>query len=214
MLVGLGADEIRQRVFSRQDELPAGTERLPVRTLHVNKSPIVIGNLAVLGPAAERWGIEMAQVEAHALRARELAPALASRWAEVFGKPAAAEPPDVDEDLYGGFLGDEDRRRLDRLRALPFEQLAGRRTGFDDPRLEELLFRYRARNAPETLDDDERARLGRHCAERLQGGAGGALTIEAFQQRIDTLAEQVDERGQTILESLYDYADGLASDLL
>jgi exodeoxyribonuclease-1 len=97
---------------------------------------------------------------------------------------------------------------------LPGDQLAGRRSGFDDPRLEELLFRYRARNFPDTLDDDERARWQRHCAERLHGGAGGALTLEAFFERIDTLAEEADERSQAILEALYDYAEGIAPEPL
>lgn len=214
VLEGLDAEALRQRMFSRADELPEGVERLPVKTIHVNKSPVVIGNLRVLGPAAERWAIDIGKAETHAERAREIAPSLSGRWAEVFARPGAGEPVDVDEDLYGGFLGDEDRRRLERLRVLPGDQLAGRRSGFDDPRLEELLFRYRARNFPDTLDDDERARWQRHCAERLHGGAGGALTLEAFFERIDTLAEEADERSQAILEALYDYAEGIAPEPL
>jgi len=213
-LEGLDAAALRQRIFSRADELPEGVGRLPVKTIHVNKSPVVIGNLRVLGAVAERWGIDTGKAEAHAARAREIAAELSGRWAEVFARPVPAEPVDVDEDLYGGFLGDEDRRRLERLRALPGDQLAGRRSGFDDPRLEELLFRYRARNFPDTLDDDERERWQRHCAERLHGGAGGALTLEAFFERVDTLAEEADERGQAILEALYDYAEGIAPDPL
>ena len=49
-----------------------------------------------------------------------------------------------------------------------------------------------------------------HRVERLHGGAGGALTLAAFFERIDTLAESADERGQAILEALYDYAEGIA----
>jgi exodeoxyribonuclease-1 len=214
MLERLDATEIRQRMFSRADELPDGVGRLPVKTIHVNKSPIVIGNVRVLGAAAERWGIDLDRAQAHAARAREVAPAVAGLWAGVFGGKPAQEAVDVDEDLYGGFLGDEDRRRLERLRVLPGEQLAGKRTGFDDPRLEELVFRYRARNFPGTLDEAERARWRQHCAERLLSGAGGALTVEELQHRVDALAEAADERGQGLLEALHDYAEGLASDLL
>jgi exodeoxyribonuclease-1 len=116
----------------------------------------------------------------------------------------------VDEDLYGGFVGNADRGRLQRLRELPPEQLASRRTGFDDARLEELLFRYRARNFAATLSDDERERWEQHRAARLHGGAGGALTLQAFFDRIDALNESADERGQAILEALYDYAEQIA----
>jgi exodeoxyribonuclease-1 len=81
---------------------------------------------------------------------------------------------------------------------------------FDDERLEELLFRYRARNFPVSLSDDERARWREHCAARLHEGAGGATTLAAFLARIDELAETADERGQALLEALVDYAEGIA----
>jgi exodeoxyribonuclease-1 len=64
--------------------------------------------------------------------------------------------PDVEQDLYGGFVGNTDRRRLNDLRAMTGEQLARRRApAFDDPRLGELLWRYRARNFPESLSPEE-----------------------------------------------------------
>ena len=84
------------------------------------------------------------------------------------------------------------------------------RPDFDDPRLDELLFRYRARNFPDTLRDDERARWEAHRAARLHDGAGGALTLEAFFERIDALGEKADERGQDILGALVDYATDIA----
>jgi exodeoxyribonuclease-1 len=58
---------------------------------------------------------------------------------------------DVDEDLYGGFLGPQDRTRLDRLRKASPDDPAWQTASFDDPRLEELVFRYRARNFPDSL---------------------------------------------------------------
>ena len=78
----------------------------------------------------------------------------------------AANCVDVDEDLYGGFVSHTDRGRLQRLRELTPEQLAAKRTGFDDARLEEIVFRYRARNFPDTLSGDERARWEQHRAAR------------------------------------------------
>jgi exodeoxyribonuclease-1 len=138
---------------------------------------------------------------------------MATLWADVFRREAASAPADVDEDLYGGFLGNEDRRRLERLRGLPPEQLA-RRVAFDDPRLDEVLFRYRARHFPRTLDDEEQARWARHCSDRLHGGAGGVPTLAQFQERVDALAEAAagrdDERAQQLLEALVDWAQEIA----
>jgi exodeoxyribonuclease-1 len=207
-LAALTPELARQRLYTRQDELPEGLTRLPVKTIHVNKSPVVIGNLKTLGPAQQRWALDLDQAMRHAERAAALGP-LDALWKEVFVRAADAAPPDVDEDLYGGFIGNDDRRQLQRLRALAPEQLATRRPAFEDGRLDELLFRYRARNFPATLDDEERGRWQAHCRSRLIDGAGGARNVPAFVQQIDDLAEGSDDRDQTLLESLYDYAESI-----
>ncbi len=209
-LAALDAEQVRQRLFVRQDDLPEGVQRLPIKTIHLNKSPVVIGNLKTLGPAAERWGVDLAAAARHAQHAGTAAAQATVLWPQVFARPAPAQPVDVDEDLYGGFLGQEDRRTLQRLRALSPQALAERRPAFQDDRLDELLFRYRARNFADTLNDAERQRWQAHCAARLHDGAGGATTLTQYFQRIDELAEQADDRDQAILEALYDYGTEIA----
>lgn len=211
LLGTLDAAQIRERMFTRADELPEGTERLPVKTLHINKAPIVVSNLNTLNAAlAQRWGIDVALAMRHAETAAGLPAAFHAVWAQVFERPENGTPRDVDEDLYGGFVGNGDRGRLERLRTLPPEQLAGRRTGFDDARLDELVFRWRARNFPTTLDVVEQERWQQHRVARLLEGEGGGLTIPAFFDRIDELGETADERGEEILSALYDYAEQIA----
>lgn len=207
------AAQVRERLFTRTEDLPEGVERLPIKTIHLNKSPIVVSNLRTLSDAqAARWGIDVAAALRHAEIAAGLTSDVQWLWPQVFERPQPTSRPDVDEDLYGGFVNPSDRGRLDRLRALPPEQLAGRRTGFDDARLEELVFRWRARNFPQTLDDAERERWEQHRIARLIHGEGGAMTIQAFFDRIDALSETADERGQEILSALYDYAQQIAPD--
>ena len=135
---------------------------------------------------------------------------MATLWPAVFARPAPAGEVDVDEDLYGGFVGNEDRRTLQRLRELSPQALADRHPAFEDGRLDELLFRYRARNFPASLSDEEGERWRQHCAARLHEGAGGATTLTQFFQAIDDLAESADDRQQAILEALYDYAESIA----
>ena len=212
-LLTLNAEAIRLRMFSKSDELPEGVTRLPIKTIHVNKSPIVIGNLKTLSDAtAAKWSLDVAQAHRHAEVLKHKANLLAGIWPAVFERPAREGTTDVDEDLYGGFVGNDDRRALERLRALPGEELAGKRPAFADARLDELLFRFRARNFPETLSEAEQAQWHEHCAHRLHDGAGGALTLQAFFERIDLLEEEADERGQEILGALVDYATGIAPD--
>lgn len=206
----LGPDEIRLRLFTRQADLPEGVTRLPLKGVHLNKSPMVVGNVNTLTPAmARRWGLDMEQAARHAEAARAL-PDMSAIWAKVFQRPQD-EPVDVDQDLYGGFLGNEDRRRLNRLRTLRGEELAHERLGFDDPRLAELVWRYRARNFAHTLTPEEQERWEAHRTAMLVEGEGGGLTFDALFEQLDTLgAEAGDERAETILGALYDYAESIA----
>ncbi len=208
-LADLTADDMRARLFTASADLPEGVVRLPIKGVHLNKSPIVIGNIRTLRPAlAERWGIDLALAERHFERLRAL-PDLSLLWPQVYAPPAQGAT-DVDEDLYGGFLGDADRRRLARLRTLDPRELALSRGGFDDQRLPELLLRYRARNFPDTLSEAERGQWEAHCRRRLIDGEGGALTIPGLFDRVDALAETIDdERGQAVLEALYEWAERL-----
>ena len=212
MLAGLSVAELRERLFTRAEDLPEGVTRLPIKGVHLNKSPMVVGNLNTLTPAlAARWGIDLAQALRHAETARAL-PDMSAIWPAVYARPA--EPaPDVDQDLYGSLLGNEDRRRLARLRGLGAAQLAQARAGFDDARLTELLFRYRARNHPETLTAQEQARWQAHRVAALVEGEGGARTFDALFAQLDALGGDADERAQAILGAIYDYAEGIAPDM-
>jgi exodeoxyribonuclease-1 len=208
-LAGLNAAQIRLRLFSKTADLSAGMSRLPVKSIHLNKSPMVMRNINVLSDAmAQRWGVDKAAQSRHAEIARDL-PDMSAIWADVFKREAAA-PVDVDEDLYGGFVGNADRRRLNDLRQRNAQELASARPNFDDARLGELLWRYRARNFPQSLTAEERQRWDAHRAARLFDGHEGALTIDQLFEELDTLAETADERGEAILGALYDYAEAIA----
>ena len=208
-LADLNVDALRQRLFTRSQDLPEGVTRLPVKSVHLNKSPMVGTNLKVLTPAVrQRWGLDVEQQLRHAEHARSL-PDMSALWADVFARSDTAAR-DVDEDLYGGFVGNADRRRLESLRKLNGDELARARTGFDDARLGELVWRYRCRNFPETLSGADAARWQAHCAARLHEGAGGARTLAQLVDAIDALSDTASERDAGILEALYDYAESIA----
>jgi len=209
MLAQMNADEIRLRMFTRSAELPEGVVRLPVKTVHLNKSPMVMSNLRTLSPAmAQRWSIDVDQALQHAAIARDL-PDMTAIWPAVFARPPE-DTPDVDEDLYGGFTGQGDRRRLNQLRSQSPEKLAAAHNSFDDRRLDELVFRYRARNFPASLTADEQSLWDEHRSARLHEGAGGARTVEKLFEEIDQLSESADAAGQEVLGALYDYAEMIA----
>ena len=204
----LDVETLRLRLFTRTADLPEGVVRLPVKGIHLNKSPMVVGNLRTLAPAmAERWGTDLETAARHAEIARRL-PDMSAIWPQVYARPKET-PPDVDEDLYGGFVSEADRRRLLRVRGLLPAELARERIGFDDVRLDEIVFRYRARNWPETLTVEEVERWEAHRAARLLEGEGGARSVDMLFTEIDALSESADERGEELLGALYEYAEAI-----
>ena len=202
---------LRERLFTKQSDLPEGVQRLPIKSVHLNKSPMVVKKLKTLTvEMAAKWSIDIDAALANAEKARAL-PDMSAIWPDLFNR-AKIESSDVDEDLYGGFIGNADRRRLNQLRELSPAELAVSRVGFDDDRLAELVFRYRARNFPQTLSEADAERWEAHRAARLLEGEGGARNVDALFAEIDTLQETTDERGEAILGALYDYAELIAPD--
>jgi exodeoxyribonuclease I len=227
ILRDLKADEIRLRMFSKQADLPEGENgkltRLPIKTIHINKSPFVVGKL--LSPALQaKWGINQEQCLERARLAQAL-PEMSAVWSEVFTRPSRNKEVllDVDEALYDGFVGDADRRtlwKLQQLAATNPERLGERLPAFDDARLDEVLWRYRARNFPHSLDAEEQAAWAEHCRVRLVDGAGHARTLASYFEEIDKLQAALDNAsepnvaGKAVLTRLREYGDGLRTSVL
>lgn len=213
----MGPEALRQRLFTRTADLPPGVQRLPLKSIHVNKSPMVVGQLRTLRPElAERWGVDLALVQTHAERAAAL-PDMSAIWSEVFAREQRQETVVPEQDLYGGFVGPADRRRLDQLRALDPSDPGWRQTGFDDERLSDITFLYRACNFSASLTEEEQQRWQDIRVKRLMEGAAGSRTLEQLFERIDVLAEQAceagNDRAQEILSALYDYAESIAPEI-
>src|SRR5690606_17538349 len=62
-LIRLSSDEIAERVFSRSMDLPQDVQRIPLKTIHLNKSPMV-ANLSVMDDGiAQRLQIDRKSCE-------------------------------------------------------------------------------------------------------------------------------------------------------
>lgn len=212
ILLSLDPTSISQRLFSKTEDLPEGVTRLPIKSIHFNKSPIVIHNLNVL--SAQRiaqWGVDITRIKAHQAIAQTL-PSFDTIWHKVYQRPIEKNM-DVDESLYTEFLKPNDRNTLNRLRHLTPEQLASARPFFDDPRLDELLFRYRARNFPDTLNADEQIKWHQHQIERLVEEKPNSLSLSVFLEKIESLKTNADPLKLTWLNQLTEYATTLRSHL-
>ena len=187
-LLELDADDLRDRIFASDDELPEGLTRLPLKGVHLNKSPM-LSPLAALKPDdAARWNLDVAACLANRDRLFAERDALREKVREVFAQEPR-ESMDPELSLYAGFLPDADKPRLAKAREAGPDTIARLHGSFSDPRYDELLFRYRARHYPDTLDEDERERWRDFVARKLRYDTGlASITLPAFRKQVAMLA--------------------------
>ena len=92
------------------------------------------------------------------------------------------------------------------------EQLAQESLVFEDRRLPEMLFRYRARNYPQSLTSEEAAQWEeQRFAYLTEAEAGASIVMDDFLGRIEQLQAQHDgnSAAQAVLQDLLAYSDQL-----
>ncbi|MFT7689234.1 MAG: exodeoxyribonuclease-1 [Candidatus Azotimanducaceae bacterium] len=179
-LIDLSSQEIQKRLFTRQEDLGAGIERIALKTIHVNKCP-ALAPLSTLKGQEDRLGVDMALCRSHQKRLQK-ASGLVEKIHEAFLMSQFDESHDPDLMLYqGGFFSDTDRAIMDEIRQSKPESLSVYGAQFQDPRLPEMLFRYRARNFAHCLNDKEQDLWDQYRSKKLLGENGITSRIEQIQ---------------------------------
>jgi len=215
-LLDLPPETIAARLYTRAADMADGEQRVPLKEVHLNKVPALVAWNHLRPADHARLGIDPAAIEANAERLRQIGPALAEKVRQVYSGERSLAPSDVDASLYDGFLADGDKSLMARIRTSPPAELASFAERLRDPRMPELLFRYRARNYPDTLDTTERSRWNDYRRQRLLGDASlGEQTLPQFTAQLDALAaEHADDAGKlALLQHLRDWGTHLQSSL-
>lgn len=214
LLLDLSADELRRRLYTPLADLPQGTARVPLKSVHLNRAPVLAPMNTLSAEAAARWSIDLDQVARAAQTVKQHAATIRERVQAVHQpSPGTADPAETDPDLMlytGSFFTDADRRRLEKLRRLTPDELARGGFRFDDPRLPEMVFRYRARNWPLSLTPDEREQWAAWRLTRLTDPAGGgSIDLERYEERLAVLAHThaADPTKRQLIETLTAWAE-------
>lgn len=213
-MLALHEDDIADRVFTARADLPEGVTRIPLRTVRANRAPALAPLSVLKGADLARLQLDLDRAHAH----RDMlasADGLVEKLRRVFQRAADLPPPEDPElALYSGFLPDADKRLLAQVRGTPPAELGQRAFPFRDPRYPELLFRYRARNWPETLDAEEQARWQAFCHDRLYRHTPLTnLTLDEYFARIATLRTDPACQGRLpLLDQLQLWGEQLAAE--
>src|SRR5690606_32759681 len=117
---------LRQRLYTRRDQLADGQLPVPLKLVHVNRCPVLLP-LSILREAdRQRLGLNLPACLAAAARLREEQATWQPKLAQVYAEEDFTGPDDPEQQLYAGFMADRDRRLCDQVRNAATQEFAQR----------------------------------------------------------------------------------------
>lgn len=209
-LLEQNAETLRARLYTRRGDLREGELPVPLKVLHINRCPVVAPLSVLRAQDQQRLQLNMESYNQRVQRLTEESALWQDKLKIIYGPDEFTPSEDPEQQLYDGFLGDRDRRLCDQVRTCEPEHLARDEWPFDDIRLPELLFRYRARNFRDTLTVDEQDRWEAFCRKRLSDPASGAPnTLQSFTEALVTSSLSASAEQLKVLQQWQDYAQQL-----
>lgn len=201
-LLELDADTLRERLYTPKNELGEHSP-IPVKLVHLNKCPVLAQANTLRPEDADRLGINRQQCLDNLKQLREN-PLVREKVVAIFAEAEPFVPSDnVDAQLYNGFFSDADRTAMKIVLETEPHNLPALDITFADKRIEKLLFNYRARNFPGTLDENEQQRWLEYRRQIFT-----PEFLQAYAQELEMLYGQYEGNNEklSLLKALYQYA--------
>jgi exodeoxyribonuclease-1 len=141
-------------IINREDETTAS----PFFVIKANKCPAVAPLSVLIESSEANIGLNKNTVNKHLEEFQQYQQELSSEVAAIYEDNSASRSFDsgtVDSQLYDKFFDRSDTEKLAEVRNADPASLNSSETKFSDQRLNKLLFLYKARNYPKTLDPEE-----------------------------------------------------------
>lgn len=201
-LLSKSADELRADLYTKKSELEErGVPPIPLKLVHINKCPILAPAKTLLPENAARLRIDR-QLCLDNLAKLRASFDIREKVTDIFSEERQFEPSNnVETKLYNGFFNNADKNNMAILRNLPPEKLAEHSLAFEDKRIPELLFHYRARHFYKTLTRAEQIKWQKYRQRKLEQSAAD---FEACLQRLaDENADKPEKLA--LLQQVYEY---------
>jgi len=203
---------LKQRLYTKRADLAEGQLPLALKLLHINRCPLVAPLSVLREQDNERLQLDKVCYQQRADELVKTQSIWQDKLQKLYSEELILSSQDPEQQLYGGFLSQADRNLCEQVRRMEPAQLGEHPLSFKDERLEKLLFRYRARNFPQTLAEDEKQQWQRFCQNRLSFAEYGAPnTLADFRSALNSTWEGASEAQQQLLLKWQSHADSLAA---
>jgi exodeoxyribonuclease I len=200
---------------------PDAPERLPVKTLKYNRCPAICPTGLINDDAIQtRLGISLELVEANRAKLAELSELrknIVKAQALMDDERAASydtNGAEAEERVYDGMVNDHDRNLLGAVRAAEPSEVSRFASNFHDARLQSILPRYKARNFPASLTDEERQAWEEYRTQKLFAGGEQSRLGQYFQRLAACAKDPKYADKQFLLEELQLYGQSIMPDEL
>ena len=203
-LITLPVETIREKLYTKTEDLEIDEQRIPLKLIHINKCPIVAPLSTLLPDNAKRFNLDKQKCLTNQQKLLENQNTLQSKMYELFNvsNEYSNNNIDVDAQIYANFLNGQDLLKCETIRSTPHHLLDSLSLNFDDSRLAKLFFRYKARNYPQTLTEQELRIWQDHCRDILN-----PHKIQDYLQTLEQFAEIYIQQPEKLglLKQLYQY---------
>ena len=193
-------------------DLPEGEQRIPLKTIHLNRSPVIATTKLLDDEVSKRIRLDVPKARQHYQQLMG-AVGLEAKLVDVFSQQDLPQHTDPDLMLYsGGFFSRNDKNTMMDVRNSSPEELRDNTFHFEDQRFSEMLFRYRGRNYPESLTEEEQMQWQEYCYQRItDADSGASITMEPYLEKLESMLAEpnISQSDRKILEQLQAYADRL-----
>ena len=207
-LLAKSAVDLRSDLYTKKTALETkGVSSVPLKLIHINKCPILAPANTLRPENAKRLGINREHCLENLAKLRQ-SKEIREKVIDIFTEIRQFDSSDnVETALYDGFFSYADKNNLAILRHLTPEKLAEHGLAFEDKRIPDLIFHYRARHFYKTLSRAEQIKWQKYRQRKL---AQSAVNFEEDLQRL--AVENSDNPTQlALLQTLYEYGIKLLS---
>lgn len=215
-LFELNKQQLRDRLYTATSDLAEGEQRIPLKAIHINRCPVILPVQMLDKTNAKRLNIDIAQAERRwqqLLEDHELPEKARFAFGGDFHADSNKETStgnsqnDADSALYQGFIPDEDRRLADTVHSASIDELATQNFLFQDNRMNELLFKYKARHYPDSLSQQEKDLWQEQVRERYLHMTDGVSEVDRYESDLaERLKEQMPDEHRAILVQLQQWS--------
>ncbi len=185
LLTELETEELKTLIFSKK--LPKGVDRLQIKELAFNKSPMFVPNVYKLeNKITDQLQIDIDKCMDNLSYIRDNKTQIKQKIKSIYTNDSERTPTlDVDQSLYDNFIDKADRLICNQIQNLSSDELRDFKPQFKDKKLSKLLLNFKARNFPESLTESEQEEWFEIVQSRVQNGENGYLSLENFYKSLE-----------------------------